>query len=188
MNQYHVFDTKTLKLKDPIGHDTLHDARQSEHYGKGSTIMFGNFDAKGKFRKLKMPVDPTIDSNRFKSESTELISAIVEGDTLTAARIFEGILYEKAVAKVEDKKKKVGSDIIALALKDKNIHVRMAAARNATDPIHHEMAMKDKHPHVKIAALNNPHLYAKPEEDAKKKKKSPIQSLISHIKKFKEEE
>lgn len=121
-------------------------------------------------------------------ESVDLIGAIFEGDTIVASDLFGAMLHEKVAAKVVAKKTEVAKDLIAQALKDKNVHVRMAAAKNATDPMHHAMAMADKHLHVKLAVLNNPHLYTKPEDKEVKNGKSPVEKLINHIKKFKEED
>lgn len=122
----------------------------------------------------------------MNDDTINLITAISNDDEVESSTIFEAIICEKVANKISTKKKDVAKDLIAQALRDKNVHVRIAAAKNAVDPAHHALAMNDKHLHVKLAVLSNPHLYAKPAEEDKTKK-SPLQGLIKHISKFKEE-
>lgn len=118
-----------------------------------------------------------------------LIEAITNGNTLISNDYIDVIMREKINEKVETKRKEVAKSIgnIGIALKDKNVHVRMAAAKhpNATHE-HLKQAITDPHLHVRLAALSNPNL-DKPEEDKEKEEANAKtkETIIKHLGKLK---
>ena len=126
------------------------------------------------------------------TKSIDLINAISEGDTIASAQLFNEALRVRIDEKVTAKKKEVAAKIdnsatFHKAAAHKSHHIRMQVAKHPNAP--HDVLNKlvnDKDVRVAHAALSNPKTgtVEVPEKD----KKSPIKSLINHIKKFKEED
>lgn len=131
----------------------------------------------------------------LKNESTaSLIESITEGDTITSARLFNEALRSRIDEKVAAKKKEVAARIdnaktFEAAAKHKSHHIRMQVAKHPNTP--HDVLNKlvnDKDIRVAHAALANPKTGQVEVKVDDKKKKSPLNGLIKHISKYKEED
>lgn len=133
---------------------------------------------------------------KYKNESAvNLIEAIVEGDTLTSAQLFNEVLRARIDEKVAAKKKEVASKISGdnskafdKIVKSKHKYVLTAAAKHPNIPHHHLNALGNHDdPHVQHAALQNPKFGADPSKEEKDEKAHDKfqKELITHIKSFK---